>query len=108
MKTSATFVDMISVLNRQRRLRLQIRWLREAAAPALRTCRTVSGDGRFALNELTEITVAVVSDAAISKIHEEFMGIAGATDVITFEHGDIVVSADTAHACAARFTHTTE
>jgi probable rRNA maturation factor len=45
---------------------------------------------------LEEVVVTVVSDGRIDRMHREFMGISGATDVITFEHGDVVVSADTA------------
>ncbi len=47
--------------------------------------------------------MAIVSDRRSAEIHEEFMGIAGPTDVITFEHGDIVISAETARAYAARY-----
>ena len=43
-----------------------------------------------------EILVVLVSDQKISAIHEQFMGIAGATDVITFQHGEIVISVETA------------
>jgi len=99
---------MISVLNRQRAQKLRLAWLRRSARIALPLCSTVSDDGRFALRTLTEITVAVVSDAAITKIHEDFMGIPGPTDVITFEHGDIVMSAQTARDHAARHNHTIE
>jgi rRNA maturation RNase YbeY len=35
------------------------------------------------------------------------MNIAGATDVITFEHGEIVISAQTAQKCALEFGHST-
>src|ERR1700751_5220426 len=43
-----------------------------------------------------EILVVLVSDRKISAIHEQFMGIAGATDVITFQHGEILISVETA------------
>ena len=42
------------------------------------------------------MSVAIVSDRRIAEIHVDFMGIAGPTDVITFDHGDIVISAETA------------
>lgn len=63
----------------------------------------VSGDARFALPKLEEVTVAIVSDRRIAELHVEFMGIAGPTDVITFEHGDIVISAETAQGYAVRY-----
>ena len=38
----------------------------------------------------------MVSDRVIAEVHRRFLNVAGATDVITFAHGEIVVSADTA------------
>ena len=58
-----------------------------------------------AYTSLREIEVAIVSDRVIARVHQEFMGIPGPTDVITFEHGEIVMSADTASTQAARFRH---
>lgn len=40
--------------------------------------------------------VSIVSDRVIAGVHDQFMGIPGATDVITFEHGEIITSAQTA------------
>jgi probable rRNA maturation factor len=99
---------MISVLNRQRGLHLDLRWLRRAVKMALPRCQDISDNGKFALCGLLEIGVAIVDDATITQIHEEFMGIAGATDVITFEHGEIVMSAETARDYAVRYNHTIE
>ncbi|MEQ1860928.1 MAG: rRNA maturation RNase YbeY [Chthoniobacteraceae bacterium] len=98
----------IELLNRQRRVALDTRWLRRAVALALPKCAALSDDGRFALRALPEVVVAIVSDTAIAKVHVDFMGIEGPTDVITFEHGDIVVSADTAVAYAKRYRHPIE
>ena len=93
----------ISLRNLQRRARVDLPWLRRFAAVALEECERVSSDGRYALRELEEISVAIVSDRRIAEIHVEFMGIAGPTDVITFEHGDIVISAETAQTYAERY-----
>jgi len=48
------------------------------------------------LPALEEVEVTFVSDATIAKVHRDFMEIPGATDVITFAHGEIVISAQTA------------
>lgn len=96
------------LVNRQRRVALDTRWLRRAAVLALPKCLELSDDGRFALRELPEVVVAIVSDAVIAKVHVEFMGIEGPTDVITFDHGEIVVSAETARSYAARYAHPIE
>lgn len=84
---------------------LDVPWLRRFAIVALEECATVCGDGCFALQALEEVSVAVVSDRRIAEIHLEFMGIEGATDVITFDHGDIAISAETAQFFAAQYTH---
>lgn len=55
------------------------------------------------MRALDEVSVAIVSDRRIAQIHVDFMGIAGPTDVITFDHGDIVISAETARAYAAEY-----
>lgn len=94
---------MITVRNLQRRVRLDLPWLRRFAGVALEECARVSGDGRFALGQIEEIGVAIVSDRRIAGLHEEFMAIDGATDVITFEHGDIAISAETAQRHARQF-----
>jgi probable rRNA maturation factor len=41
----------------------------------------------------------------MAALHKEFCGITGATDVLAFQHGEIVISADTA-ATQARMFHT--
>lgn len=96
-------VSLISIRNLQRRVPLDLPWLRRFAAIALEECAGLSGDERFALRELEEVSVAIVSDRRMAEIHVEFMDIAGPTDVITFEHGDIVISAETAQAYARQY-----
>ncbi len=45
---------------------------------------------------LDPIGVVLVSDRRIAALHGEFMGDSSPTDVITFLHGEIVLSAETA------------
>lgn len=97
-------VQMI-LSNRQRRVRFDVEWLRQFAALALAECVRHSGDGLFALKGLPGVEVAVVSDAVIADVHRKFMNVPGATDVITFDHGELVLSADTAKRCAAEHGH---
>lgn len=52
--------------------------------------------GRCALRSLEEVDFVLVSDRRIAALHSEFMGDPSATDVITFHHGEIVISAETA------------
>jgi probable rRNA maturation factor len=95
----------LTLHNRQRAVALDTRWLRSFARLILPACLAESGDGRFALRGVEDIGIAIVSDRAIAAIHEQFMQIPGATDVITFAQGDIVVSAETARARAAELGH---
>jgi probable rRNA maturation factor len=88
----------VRVLNRQRKYRTSANELRDFSkqlAPLVL---------KIARAELPEqILVVLVSDRKISAIHEQFMGIAGPTDVITFQHGEIVVSVETAAKQATKY-----
>ncbi len=96
----------IIVINRQRKVRVKLAWLRRFATEALAECVHESGDGLFALKQAPVVEVAIVTDAVIARVHEDFMDVPGATDVITFEHGEIVASAETAVRYAAEHGHT--
>lgn len=93
------------VLNRQRSVGADLGWLRRFALMALPLCVAESADGLFALAALEEVVVTLVSDKRIDAMHRQFMNIAGATDVITFEHGEIIISMDTAERCALELGH---
>ncbi len=86
----------MTLLNRQRGVSLNMTYLRDAARFALRLCAPLIGGGVPVLMNLEEVVVTCVSDRRIDRVHRDFMGVAGATDVITFQHGDVLISADTA------------
>jgi probable rRNA maturation factor len=88
----------IEVLNRQRKHQLPVK---EVLTFAQRLAPLVANIARGEVPE--DILVILVSDRKISAIHRQFMGIAGATDVITFQHGEIVVSVETAAKHAIEF-----
>ena len=48
------------------------------------------------------------ADRVIARVHWDFMRVPGATDVITFEHGEIVMSAETAARFAGEHGHSVE
>ncbi len=98
----------LTITNKQRSVRVNLKRLRKAAAAALKASLALKAGGQFALHTLDEIGVAIVSDSAIERVHVDFMAIAGATDVITFDHGEIVVSADTAATCAKEHGHSVD
>lgn len=80
-------------------------WLGGVIQAALADCIAAPGShsDRQVLEDLDELSIALVDDAAIAKIHEDFMSVPGATDVITFDHGEIVISLDTAARYADEF-----
>ncbi|MCW1924115.1 rRNA maturation RNase YbeY [Luteolibacter arcticus] len=47
------------------------------------------------------VEVALVDDETSARVHEQFMGIEGETDVITFHHGEIVIGVEVAFRQAA-------
>jgi probable rRNA maturation factor len=51
-----------------------------------------------------EIDVFLVSDARISQIHRDYLALVGATDVITFHHGEIFISVETAERHAQQYS----
>ncbi len=91
----------ISILNRQRATRFSTPRLRKLALPAVPLCLAARGPEPSVLPTLAEITISIVSDARIARMHQEFCGVPGFTDVITFQHGEIIVSAQTAARAAA-------
>jgi len=60
-------------------------------------------NGGGVISNLLEIEVSIVSDEVIAQVHQDFMDILGATDVITFAHGEIVISAETAQTNALKY-----
>jgi len=55
------------------------------------------------LRELAEVEFSLVNDEVISQLHADFLDDPTPTDVITFHHGEIVVSAETAQSQAGEF-----
>jgi len=47
------------------------------------------------LGGLEEIEVALLDDEAMARVHGEFMGDPTPTDVITFDHGEILIGVET-------------
>ena len=48
------------------------------------------------LQDIDEVEVSLVDDETIAEMHLQFMNIPGPTDVITFAHGEIHISVETA------------
>ena len=93
----------ITVHNRQRTVRVPLAALQEFAVRALPECLKIPGRKRSGLESVTELSVILVSNRRMAELHRRFLHHPGPTDVITFQHGEIVVSVETARSHARRF-----
>ena len=69
------------------------------AAKEILASHLANGDAPLPEHECVE--VALVDDETSARVHEQFMGIEGETDVITFHHGEIVIGVEVAFRQAA-------
>ncbi len=91
----------VAITNRQKKLRIDRKRIHRAV-------HAIVQDAGIAESQ---IGVAVVDDAAIAKLHDEFLNDPEPTDVLSFVlgrserflEGEVVVSADTARASAPRY-----
>ncbi|PYI75166.1 MAG: rRNA maturation RNase YbeY [Verrucomicrobia bacterium] len=88
-------VPRVEVTNRQRMIPISTDGLQRFAevASAL-VCK--HKQRRSHMKSLRVISVLVVSDRRMAQLHKQFCGISGPTDVLTFHHGEIVISVHTA------------
>jgi len=95
----------ITVFNRQRRVAVQTAALQEFAVRALEECLKLPAPKGTPdeLSRLREVSVILVSDRRMAELHRRFLQQKGPTDVITFQHGEIFVSTETARRQARRF-----
>jgi probable rRNA maturation factor len=98
----------IAVHNRQRALRVPLAALQEFASRALTECLRIPGKKRRGLESITELNVILVSNRRMAELHRRFLHLPGPTDVITFQHGEIFVSVETARSHARRFGNSVE
>ena len=68
----------------------------QAAESALPRCLAVARGEKTALHGLEEIEFNFVDDETIARIHADFLNDPTPTDVITFGHGEVFISLDTA------------
>ncbi len=62
---------------------------------------------RTQLASLPEISILLISDRRMSSLHRRFLNKTGSTDVITFDHGEIFISVETAREHARQFRTST-
>ena len=93
----------ICVHNRQRAMRVDLIELQAFAERVLEACLGRPGKKGSQLASLEEVDINLISDRRIAELHRRFMKVGGPTDVITFQHGEIFVSVETARKQSRRF-----
>lgn len=103
MPKRASKSPKILVCNRQRIIRVNLDELKDFAALALEECLRTPGKSISLLTDLENLDIVLISDRRMAEIHRRFLKTAGPTDVITFQHGEILISPETAHRHARAF-----
>lgn len=86
----------LALYNRQKKHALSLPWLRRVGKAALPGCFEAMKGEEAPLGSLPEIEITILSDEEIAQVHGDFLDDPTPTDVITFHHGEILISADTA------------
>ena len=98
----------IFVGNLQRKIRVNIAGLQDFAASAVREALQLNKAKNTDLRKLHEVSVWLISNRRMASLHQKFMHQAGPTDVLTFQHGEIFISVDTAKRHARSFQNSLE
>jgi len=93
----------INVRNRQQKIPVNVTDLQIFAGKALHRCLQLRKRKPTDLDKLHEVFVWLISDRRMDSLHREFMHQTGPTDVLTFQHGEIFISVETAKRQARAF-----
>jgi probable rRNA maturation factor len=93
----------IIVRNLQRAVPIDVADLENFTVNALRLCLQLRKSEPTNLTKLREVALLFVSDKRMASLHRRFLNQSGPTDVITFQHGEIFISAETARRQARTF-----
>jgi probable rRNA maturation factor len=96
-------VPEISVHNLQRKISVNVAQLEKFAGNAVQHSLQLHQRQRTDLRNLSEIFIWLISDGRMALLHRKFLGQSGPTDVLTFQHGEIFISVDTARRHARAF-----
>src|SRR6266540_2237382 len=93
----------VTVRNLQRKISVNVAELEEFAGNAVQHSLQLQKRKRTDLRKLSEIFVWLISDRRMAVLHRKFLGQPGTTDVMTFQHGEIFISVETARRHARAF-----
>jgi probable rRNA maturation factor len=93
----------VSVRSLQRKIAVNIADLERFGRKAVALCLRLPRNKKTDLERLEEVSILIISNRRMSALHGRFMNEAGPTDVISFRHGEIFISAEMAKRNARRF-----
>jgi probable rRNA maturation factor len=88
----------LEIINHQEELSISddwLLWMQKYGLIALGKVKNIQLSDSV-LYKIKTIEVAIVDKETSAKVHVDFMGIEGETDVITFPHGEIIICAEVA------------
>src|SRR5262249_55585010 len=86
----------ITVRNLQRTISVNAAALEQFAVKAAHRSLQLQKGKQTDLRRLAEIFVWLVSNRRMARLHRQFLGQTGSTDVLTFQHGEIFISVEMA------------
>ena len=86
---------ILTVINSQNLINFDLEYVKSKVDMACQLCVRESKESS-PLKELESVEISIIDDKKIAKVHSEFMDDPSPTDVITFDYGEILVSAETA------------
>ena len=86
---------ILTVIDSQNSINFDLEYIKSKVHGAFQLCLRKSKESA-PLKELNSIEISIIDDKQIAKVHGEFMNDPSPTDVITFDYGEILVSAETA------------
>ena len=92
--------------HRQRSIDYDKVLVEQIAMAALPACIPFAKKSQAPLAALSSVEISILGPRAMARVHRDFLGILGATDVITFPYGEILVCASIAEARAREFGNT--
>ena len=91
------------VHNLQRKISVNVAELEKFAGNAVQHSLQLQKGKQTDLRKSGEVSVWLISDRRMALLHRKFLGQSGPTDVLTFQHGEIFISVDTARRHARAF-----
>ena len=86
---------ILTIIDSQNSINFDLEYVKSKVDLACQLCVRESKESA-SLKELETVEISIIDDKQIAKVHGEFMDDPSPTDVITFDYGEILVSAETA------------